>query len=126
MVLNIKDLRDCYCFCKKRSIIPCLVCQFQLVYLNDDFDIYENSFDLHVLFTFHRHLYKNLKKLLVEIDSHFACELVNKKYFYSRKNWVDRKIERFYLPDCLESYENKRINDIKNNDFKIILDQINK
>ena len=69
---------------------------------------------------------ENLKGLLLEIDSHFTCELVNKKYFYSRKDWFDGKIERFYLPDCLESYENKRINDIKNNDFKIILDQINK
>ena len=126
VALNIKDLRDRYCFCEKRSIIPCLVCQFRLVYLNDDFDIYENSFDLHFLFTFHRHLYKNFKRLLVEIDSHFACELVNKKYFYSRKDCFDGKIERFYLPDCLESYENKRINDIKNNDFKIVLDQINK
>ena len=84
-----------------------------MVHLNDDYDIYENSFDLHFLLTFHCHLYENLKRFLVEIDSHLACELINKKYFYIRKDWFDGKIERFYLPDCLDNYENNKINDIK-------------
>ena len=97
-----------------------------MVYLNDDYDIYENSLDLHFLFTFHHHLYENLKRLLVEIDSHLACKLINKKYFYIRKDWFDAKIERFYLPDCLDNYENNKINDIKKNDLKIVLDQISK
>ena len=91
VVLNIKDLWDRYCFCEKSCISPCFVCQFRLVYLNDDFDIYENFFDLHFLFTFHRHLYKNLKRAPLEIDSHFLCELINKKYFYTHKNWFDGK-----------------------------------
>ena len=28
VVLNIKDLKDRYCYCKKSSVLPCLVCQF--------------------------------------------------------------------------------------------------
>ena len=115
-----------YCSCEKSCISPCLVCQFRLVYLNDDFDIYENSFDLHFLFTFYRHLYENLKRALLEIDSHFVCKLINKKYFYTRKNWFDGKIERFHLANCLEDHENNRINGFKNNDLKIFLDQISK
>ena len=126
LVLNIKDLWERYCSCEKSCISPCLVCQFRLVYLNDDFDIYENSFDLHFLFTFHRHLYENLKRALLETDSHFVCKLINKKYFYTRKNWFDGKIERFYLANCLEDHENNRINGFKNNDLKIVLDQISK
>ena len=84
-----------------------------MVYLNDDYDIYENSFNLHFLFVFHRHLYENLKILLVEVESHLACELINKNHFYVRKDFFDGKIERFYLWDCLEYYENKKINYIK-------------
>ena len=95
VVLNINDLRDRYCACEKSCISPCLVCQFRLVYLNDDFDIYENSFGLHFLFTFHRHLYENLKTALLEIDSHFVCELINKKYFYTRKTGLTEKLNVF-------------------------------
>ena len=73
---------------------------------------------------FHRHLYKNLKILLVEVESHLACELINKKHCYVRKDFFDGKIERFYLWDCLEDYENKKINYIKKNDLKMVLDKI--
>ena len=75
---------------------------------------------------FHRRLYNNLKSLLLEIDSHLACELINRKYFYTRKDWFDGKIERFYLPYCPDCYENSRINDIKSNDLKIVLEPISK
>ena len=95
-----------------------------MVYLNDDYDIYKNSFNLHFLFVFHCYLYENLKRLLVEVESQLACELVNKKHFYVRKDFFDGKIKGFYLWDCLEDYENKKINYIKKNDLKIVLDKI--
>ena len=122
VLLNIKDFRDRFCICKKD--FPCLLCQFRMVYLNEDYDIYKNSFNLHFLFVFHRHLYENLKRLLVEVESHLAGKLINKKYFYVRKDFFDGKIERFYLSDCLEDYENKKINYIKKKDLKIALDKI--
>ena len=122
VLLNIKDFRDQFSICKKD--FPCLPCQFRMVYLSDDYDIYEKSFNLHFLFVFHRHLYENLKILLVEVESHLACELINKKHFYVRKDFFDGKIERFYLWDCLEDYENKKINYIKKNDLKMVLDKI--
>ena len=122
VLLNIKDFRDRFCICKKD--FPCLLCQFRMVYLNEDYDIYKNSFNLHFLFVFHRHLYENLKRLLVEVESHLAGKLINKKYFYVRKDFFDGKIERFYLSDCLEDYENKKINYIKKKDLKIALEKI--
>ena len=97
-----------------------------MVYLNDDYDIYKNSFDLHFLFTFHHHLYENLKRPLLEIDSHLVCELINRKYFYVCKDWFNGKTERFYLSNYLENYENSRINNIKKSDFKIVLEPISK
>ena len=90
-----------------------------MVYLNDDHDIYENSFNLHFVFVFQCHLYEDLKRLLIEVESHLACKLINKKYFYVRKDFFDGKIERFYLLDCLEDYENKKINYIKKKKKKI-------
>ena len=54
------------------------------------------------------------------------CELINKKYFYTCKNWFDRKTERFHLANCLDDHENNRINGIKNNDLKTVLDKITK
>ena len=46
VVLNVKDLSEHYCFCYKDDVLLCSVCQFWIVYLNDEYDIYENSFDL--------------------------------------------------------------------------------
>ena len=124
VILNIKDLWDRYCFCDKVGVLPCLVCQFRVVYFNDEYDIYENSFNLNFLSDFHQHVVRNLRCLLLETDSHIACHLINKKYFYMHKYWFDGSIEQFYLPYCLDVYENKKINDIKNKDFKIVIDPL--
>ena len=124
VLLNLKDLWEQYCFCDKVSFLPCSVCQFRIVYLCGEYDIYEHSFNLNFLLNFHKHVYKNLKCLLLETDSHIACRLINKKYFYVHKDWFDGSKERFYLPYCLDIYENRKMNESKNNDFKIVLDLI--
>ena len=103
---------------------PCSVCQFWAVYLNDEYDIYENSFDLNFLSKFHSHVLRNLRCLLLETDCHITCQLINRKYFYTHKDWLDGSLEEFYLPYCLDVYENKKLNDIKKNDFKIVTDPI--
>ena len=115
VVLNIKDLWIHYCFCDKIDVLSCSICQFWVVYLNDEYDIYENSFNLNFLLNFHRHLYKNLKCQLLETDFHIAYRLINKKYSYVHKDWFDGSLEQFYLPYCLDIYENRKINQIKNN-----------
>ena len=122
VVLNVRDLWQSYCYCKKVST-KCSVCQFRMVYLNDDYEIYENSFDLNFLSIFHDPVYKNLKRLL-NIDSHVVCQLINRKFYYSHKDWFDGKIKRFYLPYCLDVYVNNKINSIKNNEFKVVLDPL--
>ena len=96
VVLNIKDLSDRYCFCKRTSsILLCLTCQFRMVYLNDEFDIYQNSLDMHFLVTLYHHLYKNLKRLLLETNSHLVCELVKKSIFMPVKTGLAGKLNVF-------------------------------
>ena len=124
VVLNIKDLWDRYCFCDKVGVLPCSVCQSWAVYLNDEYGIYKNLFYLNFLSNFQAHVLKNLRCLLLETYCHIACHLINKKYFYVHKDWFDGSLERFYLLYCLDIYENKKINDIKNKDFKIVIDPL--
>ena len=126
VVLNIRGLWGQYCFNKKvkNSVNRCSVCQFRIVYLNEEYDICENSFDLNFLSKFHTHLVKNLKCLLLETDSHIACRLVNKKFCYVFKDWFDGKLEQFYLLCCLDIFENRKIDQIENNEFKVVVDLI--
>ena len=49
-----------------------------------------------------------------------------KSIFTLVKTGLTEKIERFHLANCLDDHENNRINGIKNNDLKIVLDQISK
>ena len=112
VVLNIRDFWERYCYCEQVSI-QCSACQFWAVYLNNDYNIYENSFEIS-----QAHLQK------FNETAHLACELINRKFYYSHRNWFDGKIERFYLPYCLDIYENNKINSIKNNDFKVALDPL--
>ena len=126
VVLNIKDIWASYCFCTDGSF-QCAVCQFRTVYLNDEYDIYENCFDLNFLSKFHDHMYNNLKRLLLEIDLnnyHFACELINRKFFYTYKNWYTGDIEHYYLTSCLQFYEDQQMKKIKNHEFKVVLNPI--
>ena len=95
-----------------------------MLYWNDQYDLYENSFDLNLLFRFHNHVHRNLRKLLEINNCHFTCELINRQYFYSHKSWFDGQIEKFYIPYCLEIYENDKINTTKNNEFKVVIDPI--
>ena len=92
----------------------------RVVYLNDQYEIYENSFNMDFLLKFHRHLIKNLNSLL-EIECHFVCKVINKKYFYILKDLFDGSKKHFYLSDCLNEFENKKINKIKNTDFKTVI-----
>ena len=92
----------------------------RVVYLNDQYDIYENSLNLDFLLKFHQHLIKNLKNLL-EIDCHFVCKVINENYFYSIKYIFDASKKHFYLSEYLNEFENMKINEIKSNDFKIVL-----
>ena len=112
-----------YCFCEK-DLEECSICQFRMLQWNDQYDLYENSFDLNFLLRFHNHVHRNLKKLLEINGCHFPCELINRQYFYSHKSWFDGQIEKFYIPYCLEIYKNDKINAIKNNEFKVVLHSI--
>ena len=92
----------------------------RVVYINDQHDLYQNSFDLDFLIKFHGHLFENLYKL-IEIECHFACKVINEKYFYTLEDLFDGNKKHYYLYHFLNDFENKKIIQIKNTDFKIIL-----
>lgn len=94
-----------------------------MVYLNDEYDLYENSFDFNFLATYHSHVYANLKKLL-EVKNHVVCKLLNTKLYYLHKDWFTGERDRYYLHYCLDIYEDNQINKIKNNEFKVVIDPL--
>ena len=77
VALNIEKFWEDFCFCTN-SRLNCPVCQMRVVYLNDQYDIYENSFNMDFLLKFHQHLIKSLNSLH-EIECHFACKAINEK-----------------------------------------------
>ena len=117
VVLNIEKFWKDFCFCTNSKLI-CSVCQMRLIYLNDQYDIYENSFNMDFILKFHQDPIKNLNSLL-EINCHFVCKVINEKYFYTLKDLFDGSKKHLY--DCLNEFENKKINQIKSNDFKIVI-----
>ena len=119
VILNIEKFWKDFCYCTDTKLI-CSVCQMRVVYLNDQYDLYQSSFDLDFLIKFYGHLVENLYKL-IEIECHFACKVIKEKYFYTLEDLFDGSKKHYCLYDCLNDFENKKIIQIKNTDFKIIL-----
>ena len=117
VVLNIQKYWKDYCFCIDAK--KCLICQIRKVYLNDQYGIYENSL-MDFLSKFHQHLVKNLNRL-IEIDCHFVCKFINKKFFYIQKDIFDGTKKHLDLYFCLNKLENKKINQIIRNDSRIVI-----
>ena len=112
VLLNIKKDWKQFCRCSdalaERS---CLVCQFRDVFENDEYDIYENCFDLHFFALFHMNIYTNLKKL-VSLQNHVVCHLDNVLFRYYFKNWYSGKDEYFDVCFVLYLHEEKETSKI--------------
>ena len=50
---------------------------------------------------------------------HLVCNLINRKFFYNHRDWFSGDIESYSISQALDIYENDKIDEIKNNDFKI-------
>ena len=111
--------------CWKKPYKRCLVCQAKIYYLNYEYDIYKNSFDLDFLAKLQANVRKNLLRLLM-VDSHFVCKLINTRYGYLHKDWFSGVVEKFYLPHCSDVYENKKIDKIKTKECKIVIEPLPK
>ena len=61
--MHAQELWRDYSFCEK-VLEECSIFQFRMLYWNDQYDLYENSFDLNFLLRFHDHVRRNFKKLL--------------------------------------------------------------
>ena len=65
-------------------------------------------------------LHLNLFKM-VPTYNQFLCEIINKKYQYTHKDWFTGEYISYDLDFCLTNYEQQKIKSIKDTDFKIVI-----
>ena len=65
-------------------------------------------------------LHSNLFKM-VPTYNHFLCEIINKKYQYTHKDWFTVEYVSYDLDFCLTNYEQQKSKSIKDTDFKIVI-----
>ena len=58
---------------------------------------------------------------MVPTYNHFLCEIINKKYQYTHKDWFTGEYVSYDLDFCLTNYEQQKIKSIKDTDFKIVI-----
>ena len=81
-------------------------------------------FDLDFLIKCHSNLYYYLDQLF-KIKKNSVWFILSNKYYYIWKDWFHGKSYRVSLLDAIIHNEEKDINKIKNNDFKIELTELN-
>ena len=54
-------------------------------------------------------------------NAHLLCNLNNRKFFYNNRDWFSGEIESYSISRALDIYENDKIDEIKNSNFKIVL-----
>ena len=96
----------------------CNVCRLYLLYKDKEFKIYKNSLNLDFLKRFAQKVASDLQIIR---NAHLVCNLINRKFFYNNLDWFSEEIESYSISQALDIYENDKIDEIKNNDFKIVL-----
>ena len=81
-------------------------------------------FDLDFLIKCHSNLYYYLDQLF-KIKKNSVWFILSNKYYYIWKDWLHGKSYCVSLLDAIIHNEEKDINKIKNNDFKIELTELN-
>ena len=69
---------------------------------------------------FKGNLYYNLSQM-VEKNNHFLCEIINNQFCYENKSWFNGHKYEYSLESTLLFFEQKMIDKIINNDFKIVI-----
>ena len=96
-----------------------MVCLAKYFYCDYEFKIYKNCLDLDFLTKFQSNVYRNLSKLLTP-DNHFVCQIVNNEYY----DWFNGFYQKYSLSYCVDFYEQRRIDLIKKNECKILIEPI--
>lgn len=94
------------------------------IYVDYDYDLYKNMFNLNFLAKCHSNLIHYLSQLF-ETKKHCVCFILSNEYHYYWKDWYDGEECRISLWDAIEHKEKHDINKIKNIDFKIKLTKLN-
>ena len=102
----------------------CAVCQLKKLYVDDEFEIYRNCFDLTFLAIFHENLYASLEELF-EMKKHVVCHLTFSKFKYIHYDWfTGKKIRFFFLEEVAAFFKKKKIAKIKNNGCKVVVEPL--
>ena len=62
-------------------------------------------------------------QILRKEDSHIACELVNRRFFYNHKDWFTGEVDSYNILQCLDIFESDKIDNIKDINFNIVLEK---
>lgn len=122
ILLNVKKEWLCFCYCESTRG-KCLACQFRNVYKDDEYEIYQNFFDLHFLVVFHQNMYDCLLKLM-QVINHVVCKLINLPFHYKFKDWFSGENNRFDLNEIVTPYEKTQIRLIQKNNCKVIIEPL--
>ena len=117
IVLNIQLLSARFC---EKLTDHCNVCRLYLIYKGKGFRIYKNLLNLDFLEHFAQKVASDLQIIRKE-NAHLLCNLNNRKIFYNHCDWFSGEIESYSISRALDIYENDKIDEIKNSNFKIVI-----
>ena len=66
---------------------------------------------------------ENLKKLTI-MENHTVCKLLNKQYHYQHRHWFTGHKYEYTVLECLEKYEDHKINKIVKNKCRVLIDRL--
>ena len=99
------------------------MCQFREVYEDDEYEIYQNCFDLHYLAVFHWIMYDCLETLL-KVNNRVVCRLINSDFSYLFKDWFNGEKKTFPLRQIVDLYEKTQIKIIQNNGCRVVVEPL--
>ena len=94
------------------------------IYVDYEYDLYKNMFNLDFLTKCHSNLFHYLNQLF-ETKKHCVCFILSNGYYYVWEDCYNGKDYRVSLSNGIKHKEEHDINKIKSTDFKIKLTKSN-
>ena len=105
-----------FCTCDGKNI--CLSCEANICYREYQYSIYNQCLNLDFLTKVKENLYYNLSEMIKK-NNHFVCKIINNQFYYENVSWFNGHKYEYSLENTLLFFEQKMIDKIINNDFKI-------
>ena len=116
VILNIQKMWFEFCTCDGKNI--CLSSEANICYREYQYSIYNQCLNLDFLTKVKENLYYNLSEMIKK-NNHFVCKIINNQFYYENISWFNGHKYEYSLENTLLFFEQKMIDKIINNDFKI-------